>query len=157
MCVCVYVRVCVCVSSADIFTRTQNMLGTGVCGWMCDFGESVPLNASLSSGQNPRQFHSQYPGLWAQLNADAISTASAQGLLRNNCSEEDVVFFMRAGNALSPGKSRFFWLGDQTVTWDEHDGLATAITGMISGGISGYSLTHSDIGGYTAVHKYFIK
>ena len=37
------------------------------------------------------------------------------------------------------------------VTWDEHDGLKSAITGLLSGGLSGISLNHNDIGGYTTV------
>lgn len=131
------------------------MLSTGVCGWMCDFGESVPLDAQLTAGQRPQQFHSLYPSVWGQVNKDAVNQASQ--LLRHKsdpaCSPEDVVYFMRSGNVHSPGVTPLFWLGDQLVTWDADDGLATAIIGMLSQGLSGYSLTHSDIGGYTAVHK----
>ena len=58
---------------------------------------------------------------------------------------------MRSGATFSAANTRLFWLGDQTVTWDEHDGLATVIIGLLSSGLSGYSLQHSDIGGYTAV------
>jgi alpha-glucosidase len=37
------------------------------------------------------------------------------------------------------------------VDWDEHDGIKSAVTGLLSSGLSGYSLEHSDIGGYTAI------
>jgi len=37
------------------------------------------------------------------------------------------------------------------VSWDEHDGIKTAVTGLLSSGISGYALNHSDIGGYTTI------
>ena len=40
------------------------------------------------------------------------------------------------------------------VTWDEQDGFKSAITGLITGGISGISLNHSDIGGYTSIEKF---
>ena len=43
------------------------------------------------------------------------------------------------------------------VTWDSQDGLASTIIGMLSSGISGYSLTHSDIGGYTSLHVSILK
>ena len=137
------------------------MLATGVCGWMCDFGESLPLNALLNSKEDAHKFHSRYPSIWAQLNADAISNAThilqAQtGSSASICDPNDVVYFMRSGNVHSPAVTRLFWLGDQMVTWDAHDGLATVIVGMLSEGISGYSLTHSDIGGYTAIHKYIV-
>ena len=125
------------------------MLATGVCGWMNDFGETVPLTAKLYTGQDPRKFHSLYPEIWAQLNEDAIQEGGRLG--STGCNPDDVVYFMRSGNGMSPKSMRLFWLGDQTVTWDSHDGLGTAIIGMLSEGLSGYSLTHSDIGGYTAI------
>ena len=135
------------------------MLATGVCGWMCDFGESLPLNASLKRGKNPHQFHSSYPSIWGQLNADAISNASKmlQNSASTTCDPTDVVYFMRSGNVRTPGVTPLFWLGDQLVTWDADDGLATVIIGMLTEGLSGYSLTHSDIGGYTAIHYLFLK
>ena len=114
---------------------------------MCDFGESLPLDATLKSGGDSQIFHSLYPSVWAQLNQDAIRKANLSG----SCSADDVVFFMRSGNIHSPSVSRAFWLGDQMVTWDGFDGLATVVIGMLSEGLSGYSLTHSDIGGYTAI------
>jgi alpha-glucosidase (family GH31 glycosyl hydrolase) len=67
------------------------------------------------------------------------------------CDPDDIVFFMRSGNGKSPGSTPLFWVGDQTVTWDSHDGLGTVIIAMLTEGLSGYSLTHSDIGGYTAI------
>lgn len=116
---------------------------------MCDFGESLPLSAVVHGGNmSAAQLHSLYPSLWGQLNAEAIRRVKTAGV----CNEDEVVYFMRAGNALSPSVARFFWLGDQMVTWDAHDGLATVVMGMLSGGISGYSMTHSDIGGYTALY-----
>ena len=140
----------------------QNMLGPGVCGWMCDFGESLPLDADTPphSNQTAAQLHSLYPSLWGQLNADAISHAQKRAGLQgptSTCKEDDVVHFMRSGNQFSPAHSRLFWLGDQMVTWDSHDGLATVVTGLLSQGISGYSLSHSDIGGYTALLKFPLK
>ena len=138
--------------------HSQNMLATGVCCWMCDFGESIPLESVLKSGEDPHKFHSSYPSVWGQVNADAISNAS-QTLRASSsiCNTTDVVYFMRSGNTFSPKVTRLFWLGDQMVTWDRDDGLATVIVGMLSEGIAGYSLTHSDIGGYTAIHKWPLK
>lgn len=36
-----------------------------------------------------------------------------------------VTFFSRSGFIRSPGRSTLFWLGDQLVTWDGFDGLAS--------------------------------
>ncbi len=45
------------------------------------------------------------------------------------------------------------WAGDQLTSWDAHDGIKSAVTGMLSGGMSGFSLNHSDIGGYTGINN----
>ena len=65
--------------------------------------------------------------------------------------DREVVYFMRSAGLRSPAHTALFWLGDQLVSWDKHDGLKSAIVGALSGGIGGHSITHSDIGGYTMV------
>ena len=62
-----------------------------------------------------------------------------------------MVDFHRAAFARSPRQARLFWMGDQTVNWSERDGMRSALTGMLSGGMSGFSLNHSDTGGYTTL------
>lgn len=129
------------------------MLETGVCGWMCDFGESVPLN--FKSQNIPGSlYHSLYPRIWAQLNTRSIEQMR-QRLNSDEtlCKSDDIIFFMRSGDLLSPSYSRAFWLGDQMVLWDSYDGLGTVVIGMLTGGLSGFSSTHSDIGGYTAIDQ----
>lgn len=34
------------------------------------------------------------------------------------------------------------------MSWDSNDGIRSAITGALSSGLVGHSITHSDIGGY---------
>ena len=53
--------------------------------------------------------------------------------------------------------STLFWLGDQLVDWNKHDGIKSAVTGLLSSGFSGYALEHSDIGGYTAIDNFLLK
>ena len=43
-----------------------------------------------------------------------------------------------------------FWLGDQLVSWEKSDGIHSAVSGLLSGGLSGFAYSHSDIGGYTS-------
>jgi alpha-glucosidase len=119
----------------------DEVLAAGVSGWMADFGEALPYDAHLFSG-DARRAHNAYPEQWARLNREAIEEAGRG---------EDVVFFMRSGFTRSPGHATLFWLGDQLVSWDEYDGLKSAVTGLLSGGLSGFSLNHSDIGGYTTI------
>ena len=126
----------------------SEVLATGASGWMADFGEALPYDALLHSDVAARSFHNQYPEEWAQLNREAIREAGR---------EDDVVFFTRSGYRKSPGSSTLFWLGDQLVTWDVHDGLRSAVVGMLSGGVSGFSLNHSDAGGYTTIVNSILK
>lgn len=83
-----------------------------------------------------------YPEEWARLNREVIE---------ESVRSDELVFFVRSGYRASPRYATLFWLGDQLVTWDAHDGIKTAVIGLLSSGMSGYSLNHSDIGGYTAI------
>ena len=122
----------------------DNLIGGGVSGWMADFGEGLPYDAALSSGADPKSFHNRYAEEWAEVNREAIREAGRA---------DDIVFFHRSGYTRSPEYSTLFWLGDQLVSWDEHDGIKSAVTGLLSSGLSGYSLQHPDIGGYTAIEN----
>ena len=59
--------------------------------------------------------------------------------------------FVRTGQAQTPGEAQLFWVGDQMTTWSSHDGMATAVTSLLSSGLSGFSLSHSDAGGFAGV------
>lgn len=120
----------------------QEVINRGTTGWMADFGEALPYDALLWNGETGETMHNRYPELWAQFNRELIE---AVGL------GDDAVFFMRAGYRESPRYSTLFWLGDQLVDWDEHDGIKTAVTGLLTSGLSGYVFNHSDIGGYTTI------
>jgi alpha-glucosidase len=43
-------------------------------------------------------------------------------------------------------------MGDQLPTFDKHDGMWSALVAQLNGAMSGYTLTHSDIGGYTSIN-----
>ena len=118
----------------------EQLVTQGFTGWMADFAEALPFEAKLSEGE-ARDFHNLYPVKWAQVNREAIDELP---------NASDFVFFTRSGFSNSPAYSTLFWTGDQTVTWDEFDGLKTALTSLLSSGLSGATLNHSDIGGYTS-------
>lgn len=126
----------------------DEIIGNGASGWMADFGEGLPYDAVLYSGADPRSYHDRYAEEWAEVNREAISEAGR---------EDDIVFFNRSGYTKSPRYSTLFWVGDQLVDWDEHDGMKSAVTGLLSSGLSGYSLEHTDIGGYTAIDNPLLK
>ena len=114
---------------------------TGAMGWMADFGEYLPFDAVLHSGELPIEVHNRYPEDWAEVNRRAMRRAGLEGT---------GFFWSRSASTKSPKHSALFWLGDQMVSWDAYDGIKTAVLGGLSGGLSGLTLTHSDVGGYTA-------
>lgn len=120
----------------------DEVAGAGADGWMADFGEGLPFDAVLHSG-TPAEWHNRWPVAWAELNEAA----------RRQAGKPDALVFFRAAGRGSAGHAPLFWAGDQLVTWDEHDGLASALLGMLAGGVSGMTLTHSDTGGYTGLSQ----
>jgi alpha-glucosidase (family GH31 glycosyl hydrolase) len=120
----------------------NEVIAVGASGWMADFGEALPFDAVLFSQEPAALWHNKYPDEWAKLNREAVAEAGRT---------DDIVFFSRSGFTNAPAQSSLFWLGDQLTSWDQNDGLKSAITGLVSGGTSGFTLNHSDIGGYTAL------
>ena len=125
-----------------------NMVGNGLSGWMADFAEWLPFDCKLYSGQDPKDYHNRFAADWAKVNREAIEEAGKLG---------EVVFFSRSGFTGSSGISTLFWAGDQMVEFGENDGLGSVVNAMLSSGLSGISLNHSDIGGYTALKFPFFK
>lgn len=125
-----------------------NMIGNGLSGWMADFAEWLPFDCKLHSEQDPKDYHNRFAADWAKVNREAIEEAGKLG---------EVVFFSRSGFTGSSGISTLFWAGDQLVEFGMNDGLGSAIKAMLSSGLSGISLNHSDIGGYTALKFPFFK
>lgn len=109
-------------------------------GWMADFGEALPWDAAVSGDLPAPLLHNRYPELWAQLNRELVDENG-----------QEQVFFMRSAYSRSPAYATLFWAGDQLVSWDANDGMQSALTGLLSGGLSGMTLNHADVGGYTTI------
>lgn len=120
----------------------EQVQATGVSGWMADFGEALPYDTTLHSGESTSTFHNRYPEEWARLNRELIQELGM---------EHEAVVFHRSAFTRSPRFATLFWAGDQNVTWDAHDGLQSSLIGLQSGGFSGFAFNHSDIGGYTTI------
>jgi alpha-glucosidase len=118
----------------------SEVLGVGVAGYMADFGEALPFDAVLADG-DPALEHNLWPERWARLHREVFEQEGLMG---------EGFFFSRSGYNLTAGLTTAFWAGDQMVNWDEHDGMTSALTALLSGGLSGLSLNHADIGGYTS-------
>jgi alpha-glucosidase len=124
---------------ADVIAT--DVLGVGADGFMADFGEGLPFDAVLHDG-DPAIEHNRWPLLWAQTVSEACERAD----------KPDCVAWFRSGSAGMEQYAPLFWNGDQMVTWSADDGMASALLGTFSAGVSGWHLTHSDTGGYTSIN-----
>ena len=115
-----------------------------VKGWMADFSEALPKEAQLPDGRSGTDAHNAYIYEWAKLNGQLIDEI------------DEGFVFMRGGILGSHRHIHAFWLGDQLTSWDRYDGLHSTIIGLISSGLSGALVNHSDIGGMTGLRIPFI-
>lgn len=122
--------------------REEMVEKAGCGGWMVDFAEALPFEAELFDGTHADTYHNQYPVDWMKLNRTAIRESGLTG---------EILTYNRAGYTQTPRHSLMVWEGDQLTTWDRYDGFRSAIRGLINGGLSGITLNHSDIGGYTSI------
>ncbi len=121
----------------------RNLIDFGLSGWMADFGEYLPVDVRLASGEPGALAHNAWPTLWARVNAEAVARRSKTG---------EIVFFMRAGFSGVQRHCPLLWAGDQSVDFSRHDGLQTVICAALSSGLLGNAYHHSDIGGYTSLY-----
>lgn len=112
----------------------------GIDGWMADFGEWTPLDAVLSSGEDPRAFHNRFPVEWHRVNREAMDAERSDG---------DFALFARSGWTGVQRHSMIHWIGDQEATWSETDGLPTVVPAMINLGLAGVPYVTHDIAGFS--------
>jgi alpha-glucosidase len=123
----------------------KNMIDIGLSGWMADFGEYLPTDAVLYSGEDPQDFHNKYPVFWAKANYDAINESRKLG---------EIVFFTRSGYSNVSKYTTMMWAGDQLVSWNKDSGFPSVIIAALSLGICGIGFHHSDVGGYSTFAWY---
>ena len=70
-----------------------------ISGWMADFGEYVPFDSVLHSGEPASTVHNKFPELWAQTCREAVADANLEG---------EVTFWSRSATANSPKHSKLF-------------------------------------------------
>jgi alpha-glucosidase len=119
----------------------REMLDLGMSGWMADFGEYLPTECVLHDGSG-EELHNLWPDLWTKLNRELIEETQSLG---------DKVFFNRAGYKNNMAYTTLIWNGDQHVDFTNDFGMRSAVRAMLGLSMSGFGLSHSDIGGYTTV------
>lgn len=119
----------------------KNMIELGLSGWMADFGEYLPTDCVLYSGEDPELVHNTWPARWAQVNREAVEEAGKLG---------EIMFFTRAGYSNTPRYSTMMWCGDNHTDFSIDFGLPSVIPAMLSLSCCGFGISHSDVGGYTS-------
>ncbi len=122
----------------------KNMIDFGLAGWMADFGEYLPTDAVLYSGESAELAHNTWPARWAKLNREVLEEA---GKL------DEITFFTRAGFTGTTRYSTLMWNGDNHVDFSIDYGMPSVIPAMLSLTCSGFGVSHSDTGGYTTFKK----
>ncbi|MEW5851838.1 MAG: TIM-barrel domain-containing protein [Myxococcota bacterium] len=111
----------------------------GFDGWMADYGEWLPHDAVLSSGEDALAAHNRYPREWTSVCAEVLAERT-DGRQR--------LFFARSGWLRSNTHVPVFWAGDQRTSFQRDDGLFTVIPIGINLGLAGVSTYGHDIAGY---------
>jgi alpha-glucosidase len=123
----------------------EKMIKIGLSGWMADYGEYLPIDTVLHSGESPETFHNEFPVVFAKANYEALKETNTLG---------EIVFFTRAGYSHVSKYTTLIWAGDQLIDWSLGDGLGTVIPPCISLGICGIGYYHYDIGGFHSLENY---
>ncbi|MCH5198282.1 MAG: alpha-glucosidase [Oscillospiraceae bacterium] len=121
-----------------------NMIDFGLSGWMADFGEYLPTDCVLFSGEDAQLAHNTWPARWAKLNREVVEESGKLG---------EIMFFTRSGFTGTGRYSTMMWNGDNHVDFSLDNGLPSVIPAMLSLTCSGFGLSHSDIAGYTTFGK----
>jgi len=119
-------------------------LGLGFDGWMADYGEWLPVDAQLASGEDPEGAHDLHPLAWQELSASVIDGRAHDGVER--------IAFVRSGfTGSQPIAHQVVWGGDQTTDFDPGDGLPSVMPIALGLGVAGLPFFGSDVGGYATV------
>jgi alpha-glucosidase len=111
----------------------------GFDGWMVDFGEWLPPDATLHEG-DAQLVHNEYPRLWHHANRQVFDELRPDG---------DWVTFSRSGWTGDQREQQIVWIGDQEANFGATDGLPSVVPALLNLGLSGTPLVTHDIAGYS--------
>jgi alpha-glucosidase len=120
--------------------KMKAAIALGADGWMGDYGEWLPTDATLTGGSG-LDLHDTYPLLWQKAQRKALDDAIAgDGVER--------LSFVRSGWFGTAALADVFWAGDQRTNFEVDDGMPTVVPIGVGVGLSGVSTFGSDVAGY---------
>jgi sulfoquinovosidase len=108
----------------------------GFDGWMEDYGEYVPPDATSLTRMPGRRLHNLYP---VQYHRHGQRFARRQ--------ERPIARFIRSGWTGVHPYAQIVWGGDPSTVWG-FDGLRSSVTQALTMGLSGIGIWGSDVGGF---------
>jgi alpha-glucosidase (family GH31 glycosyl hydrolase) len=126
--------------TAWVLTRMQAVVAAGFDGWMADYGEWLPTDASVGADNatDGLAVHNDYPRAWQELSEQALG-------------DVDGVAFCRSGWHGSGAACPVVWVGDQRTSFDEDDGLPSVLPLTIGLSWGGVGVVTHDVAGYQSV------
>lgn len=129
----------------ETYAYVEGFLGAmvedlGMDGWMSDFGEWLPMDATLADGRPARLVHNLYPTDWHRASREVMERARPDG---------DWAVFTRSGWTREHGVAQIVWIGDQEADYEETDGLPTVMPALLSLGVSGLPYVTHDVAGFS--------
>ncbi len=119
-------------------TLLQRTLALGYDGWMHDFGEYTERAWTAWDGSTGEQLHNRFP---------VLSARAAHELLERE-RPNDYLFFVRSGYAGTQRWVPAVWGGDAEATFDETQGIPSALRSGLNLGMSGVPYWGSDGTGF---------
>jgi len=119
------------------FARAATDMGQR--GWMCDFGEYLPVDAKLADG-DAAALHNTYATDWHRLSREVLEEAYPDG---------EYILLTRSGFTGEHDVAQVVWAGDQEADWTETDGLPTVPRALLSLGLAGVPFATHDVGGFS--------
>jgi alpha-glucosidase (family GH31 glycosyl hydrolase) len=117
----------------------EEAVALGADGWMEDFGENTPTTGVVQhDGSSGDAAHNRYPTDY-HCAMRRIAERFDRPLVRH----------MRSGWTGSARCAEVVWGGDPTTVWG-FDGISSAVTQVLSMGLSGVARWGTDIGGYVS-------
>lgn len=122
-------------------TLLQRAYDLGYDGWMHDFGEYVARDAHLWDGRRGAEVHNEYP----------VLSAKAAWDFWQDRRKEDFFFFVRSGYTGTQAYAPGVWGGDAEATFDETQGLPSALRSGVNLGLTGVPYWGSDVSGFKCI------
>lgn len=116
----------------------QRTLDHGYDGWMHDFGEYTARDATAFDGRRGDELHNAFP---------VLSAKAAHDLLEEQ-RPGDYLFFVRSGGSGTQAYVPAVWGGDAEATFDETQGLPSAVRGGLNLSMTGVPYWGSDMTGF---------